>query len=220
MSFLQLASGASYGLVGDRPVFLDLRRDRYFALDAATEADFLALRSAEEPVLAAGPARDRLLATGLFREHALRARLAPVPVPVPAESLLDTPGPRGGWASLPRVWSSLARARQRLAAVSLFDIVEDLRERRHAGMPAGEPTRAEDAARGFLAARPLVPVARSCLLDSLALLDWLGDQAGHARLVFGVRLDPFGAHCWLQTGRVLLTDAPDTANRFAPVLAV
>ena len=65
-----------------------------------------------------------------------------------------------------------------------------------------------------------MPVARSCLLDSLALLDWLGDQAGHARLVFGVRLDPFGADCWLQTGRVLLTDAPDTANRFAPVLAV
>jgi hypothetical protein len=36
--------------------------------------------------------------------------------------------------------------------------------------------------------------------------------------VFGVRLDPFAAHCWLQTDRLLLTDAADALGVFTPVL--
>lgn len=221
MALLQLQPHVSYGLVGSRAVFLDLRRDRYLALDRQTEDAFHTVRTADEPVLAPGAARDALLATGLFREGSLRGRMAPVDVPRPSGSLLDeTDTPAAGLARSLRAWACVSRARKRLAASALCDIASALREDRYAAPAQGEPCAAEDAARAFLVARARCPIERNCLLDCLALLDWLGDEAGHARLVFGVRLNPFGAHCWLQTERKLLTDAHDTIGEFAPVLSV
>ena len=40
MSYLRLHPHVSYGMVGGRPVFLDVSRDRYLALDPAAEATF------------------------------------------------------------------------------------------------------------------------------------------------------------------------------------
>jgi hypothetical protein len=220
MAFLQLQPYVSYGLVGERPIFLDLKRDRYLALDPGSEDALRGLLSAEEPTLPDSPALERLLRTGLFRQSSLRGRLAPDHSPAPARSLVgDRPSGRTRWSSPFRAWTAVSRARRRLRSVPLAGIVDALVERR-ADLPEGEPALAEESARAFLAARPLVPVERSCLLDSLALLDWLGDRSGHAKLVFGVRLDPFGAHCWLQTEQAILTDAADTVGNFAPVLAI
>lgn len=220
MAYLQLQPHVGYGLACERAVFLDLRRDRYLALDRPAEEAFRRIRTAQEPVLAEPGARDLLLSTGLFREGSLRGRLAPASVPAPVASLLDrTAQARPGWTALWRAWRAVSRARTRLASVPLLEIVAAIRESRYAA-PPGNPAAAEKGARAFLAARPMVPLARSCLMDSLALLEWLGDDARHATLVFGVRIDPFGAHCWLQTERVLLTDAHDTVGTFVPVLSV
>ncbi|KRA84104.1 lasso peptide biosynthesis B2 protein [Altererythrobacter sp. Root672] len=222
MTYLHLKRHVSYGLIAGQAVFLDLKGDRYLALDPVLQADFDALRTAPEPfpLPADEPARERLLATGLFQQHSLKGRVAPVEIEVPAASLLDETPIRADWRTVPRVWSCLRRARGRLARVPLMAIVEDIRESRFAASGPADAAQVEDAARRFHAVRALIPVARSCLLDSLALLDWLGDGATPATLVFGTRLDPFGAHCWLQTDRVVLTDAADTARTFVPVLAV
>jgi hypothetical protein len=221
MAYLQLHHHVSYGLVGERAVFLDLRRDRYLALDPATEEAFRGIRTADEPLLADAPARDLLLRTGLFRQGSLRGRLAPVSAAVPSASVLDrTAERRPGWTAPLRAWSAVSRARKRLASASLSGIVDAIRESRYAAAPSGDPAAAEEPARVFHAARTMVPIERRCLLDSLALLDWLSDEARHAMLVFGVRTDPFGAHCWLQTEHTLLTDAHDTIGSFVPVLSV
>lgn len=219
--YLQLEPGVGYGLVGDRAVFLDLRRDRYLALDPQVDAHFRQLRAANEPLLPDGPEGDLLLATGLFRTASLRGRLSPTQASAPRQSLLDeTPHPRAGWIAPVRAWAALKRARALLATTPIHTVVDAIRERRFADPPVGDATFAEEQARLFHAARALVPVERSCLADALALLDWLGDEAGHAVLVFGVRMEPFGAHCWLQTERLLLTDAHDTIGNFVPVMAV
>lgn len=221
MAFLQLQPHVSYGLVRGRPIFLDLRRDRYLALDPATEAAFLDLHGSSDPDLSPGPARDRLLATGLFRETRLRASPTPAGARQPGASLLDDPPATwAGWRASLRAWRSVTRARRRLAGTALDDIVAELREARYAAPPEGDPSAIEDSARVFIAARSAVPIERNCLLDCLALLDWLGTDLNHARLIFGVRADPFGAHCWLQTERTLLTDARDTIGHFVPVLVV
>lgn len=221
MSYLQLQSHVGYGIVGDRAVFLDLRGDRYLALDGPTGQALRELLTAAEPVLPDEAVRNRLLGTGLFRESSLRGRLAPTCAPTPSASILDDTVARPrSWTAPLRAWASVSRARKRLATVPLFEIVDAIRESRYAAPPVGDAGRAEYAARVFLAARAMVPIERSCLLDSLALLDWLGDEAGHAALVFGVRMDPFGAHSWVQTERLLLTDACDTIGGFVPVLSV
>lgn len=221
MGYLQLPSHVSFGLVAEQAVFLDLKLDRYCALPPPVEQAFRDLRALDEPVLPEGLERDLLLGTGLFREGSLRGRLAPAAVPALSESLLDEiASRRAGLRAWVRARSTVSRASKRLADRSLFEIVDAIRESRFGASSPGDTATAEAAAREFLAARAMVPTERRCLLDCLALLDWLGDEARHATLVFGVRLDPFAAHCWLQTDRLLLTDAADTTGMFVPVLSV
>jgi hypothetical protein len=222
MTYLQLQPHVSYGMVAQRPVFLDLARDRYLALPPPIERAFQDVRVLEDPVLPEGSERDLLLDTGLFRTGSLRGRgLNPAAAPPISASLLDeTDRPRRNLPAILRVRASVGRARRQLADRSLHEIVDAVRESRHGARPEGTSAAAEDAARQFLAVRALVPAERRCLLDALALLDWLGDDASHARLVFGVRLEPFAAHCWLQTDRLLLTDAADAIEAFVPVLSV
>jgi len=69
-------------------------------------------------------------------------------------------------------------------------------------------------------ARALVPVARNCLLDSLALDAWLASEDLQCQLVFGVTVQPFVAHCWLQTQQAVLNDGYDRVSRFTPILAL
>ena len=222
MGYLQLPSHITFGLVAGRAVFLDLKRDRYVALPPPAEEVFSRLRALDEPLIPEGPERDLLLGTGLFREGSLRGGLAPAAAPAPSGSLFDDEAgrARAGLAAWLRARSAVSRARKRLVERTLFEIVDTIRESRYGASSPGDAAAAEVAAGVFLAARAMVPTERRCLLDCLAMMDWLGDEARHATLVFGVRLDPFAAHCWLQTDRVLLTDAADTVGMFVPVLSV
>lgn len=72
----------------------------------------------------------------------------------------------------------------------------------------------------FARARRLVPLSGNCLTDSLALVRWLHEHGAGATLIFGVKLDPFAAHCWVQTNEVLLNDHVERVERFIPVRAV
>jgi hypothetical protein len=65
-----------------------------------------------------------------------------------------------------------------------------------------------------------VPIAPKCLPDTLVLRDWLARAGLGPALVFGVRMDPFGAHCWLQSGSLVLNDAVDRIAAFTPVLVL
>jgi hypothetical protein len=164
---------------------------------------------------------ERLLRTGLFRRAESVDRLSAASVLIPDRSLLtELPSRDFGFVSSVKAWANVARARKRLRKVPLIELVGRVRQARGSADAAGTLDDAEKEAAAYLAARALVPVDRSCLLDCLGLVDWLGDRARHVRLVFGVRMDPFGAHCWLQTERAILTDAPDTVRNFVPVLVV
>ena len=87
-------------------------------------------------------------------------------------------------------------------------------------VPAGDQEDRLERARRFAAARRLVPEERHCLIDSLALLQWLGPLRTSVRIVFGARLDPFAAHCWLEAGGMLLNDRLETIAQFTPVGAM
>lgn len=88
------------------------------------------------------------------------------------------------------------------------------------GSAGDDPVLQSDLARTFDAARSFVPIARRCLLDSLALRRWLEMEGQHVRLVFGVKEAPFSAHCWLQNETAILNDHYDEVSRFTPILAV
>lgn len=72
----------------------------------------------------------------------------------------------------------------------------------------------------FARSRPYTPLARNCLLDTLSLDRWLGDDARDCSIVLGVTAHPFTAHCWLQSPHAVLSDSYDHVTRYTPILTV
>jgi hypothetical protein len=217
----RLREHVTFCVVGDQPVFLDVRRNRYFGVGEAAACAFQAL-------VEQAPATDDSLATlikaGLIEAAEAVTPLRPIETLRPTHSLLEdrTVNAHANARLVAEAAMSLARARVRLKARPLLSIVHELRVRRaRLGELAMSTHRAlAVSAASFNAVRHLIPMRPVCLLDSLALLDVLARRGLIADLVFGVKLHPFGAHCWLQTGQTVLNDSIDRANLHTPILLV
>lgn len=59
-----------------------------------------------------------------------------------------------------------------------------------------------------------------CLHRSIALQFLLARNGFPSTLVFGVRLNPFHAHCWLQDGDLVLNDTLEVVGPFTAIRAV
>lgn len=108
------------------------------------------------------------------------------------------------YASLPRIVS-------RITSSSTPDDAEPHRENLH---------RAATLTQQFRYLRPWYPRDYLCLFDSLALLLFLLRRGIRARWIFGVKEDPFAAHCWLQIGPVVLNEHLDRAKLYTPIMMV
>jgi len=77
------------------------------------------------------------------------------------------------------------------------------------------------AAAAFERLRPFGFTAEDkCLQDSLALTNYLAAERVLARWVIGVKIRPFGAHSWVQSGPTVLNDQPEHVRRYTPILVV
>ncbi len=204
-------------LVEDQAIFLDIERDRYFSLTGS------AARAIEALIGGQLISPDQLA-------HLSRAGLAPrddnepggpIAIPLPASSLVEQGRRRrpSDPDAIPGVAVSAFLAHRRLRRRPLSSILDGVMARRAAisTREVGPPIAAVET---YLGARRMIPVAPRCLPDSLALLDWLFRRGLAADLVFGVKLNPFSAHCWLQSGEVVLNDALDTVRLHTPILIV
>ncbi|MDB5367860.1 MAG: lasso peptide biosynthesis protein [Rhodospirillales bacterium] len=71
-----------------------------------------------------------------------------------------------------------------------------------------------------LHARFYYPADLVCLRDSFMLMNFLLAHGIAADWVFGVRADPFSAHCWVQVGDLAINDDVERTARFTPILVV
>lgn len=205
-------------VAGEGVMLLDLRQDRYFRLpaplgDAARR--WLDELSAEPP-----PALLALLGrNGVVRAGDPHLRVAITRVEIPesleppvAPDVLDTRDRLRIVAAVGSTWMGL-RTR------ALRSLVIGRRQWRMKLPPVGGPVPPGRLA-GYHRARRLVPLAKNCLLDSLALDLWLGGADPGRQIVFGVTLEPFLAHCWLQSPTMILNDNYDHVRRYAPILVI
>lgn len=215
MPHLQLRPSVSFAIVDGRAVFLDLRTDRYLGLDGAADEAFAALVSS--PGSAAGDAAaEALLATNLFEVAARPEPLVPAHAPRPrAASPAQTVHTAA--RDILVVSALVLQASLKLRLAPIERILKD----RHEGIRDSLPKSAVfELADRFRDARSLVPIAPSCLQDSLALRRWLARRQAFATLVVGVKLDPFAAHCWTQLDDIVLNDSPDRVATYTPILVV
>ena len=200
--------------LGDETIVLDLARDAYLSAPAALFDDAVRAcidRSAALPaaLAALSPSGNEGARRIWTLAHAGRSALATAPA---AHADAD---------DAVHVFAASARAALRLTALPLRSVVMHARARKPRLSAAdAAPGRAAREAVRFHRWRPLFPRPYRCLFDSLALLDFLAMRGLAADWVFGVRMSPFSAHCWLQAGDTLLdADIEETRCRL-PIMVV
>ncbi|WP_245829527.1 lasso peptide biosynthesis B2 protein [Novosphingobium mathurense] len=89
----------------------------------------------------------------------------------------------------------------------------------HPHKPKPPSTQIQDHLAGaFRRVQLLMGKDGNCLPHTLAFV-WLSRRLGYTpRLVIGVRINPFGAHCWCQDGPVVLNDHFENVRTYQPIL--
>lgn len=217
--YWRLSDTVTVCVASNRILFLDVARDKYFALPDAHKEPFLEWLA--EPLGAKLPVGCRAMLTDLTvldPDGTADVVAIPCPVarptPIDAEPLPILPVRSHALVGVGRaVRSAYREVRYRpLAAV----LARRMFDRKPA--PSGGDAALRSRLAEFRSVRPLIPVPRVCLHDCLALIDWLGPAGAGVQLVFGVSAFPFAAHCWVQAEGAVLDDHPDSPSRFEPIL--
>ncbi|QCB55845.1 lasso peptide biosynthesis B2 protein [Sphingopyxis sp. PAMC25046] len=213
-----LAPHISFGFVGADAVVLDIAADRYLRLGKA-ETDTLRALTEGEWSDNTPAAFERLSRRGIIVSGS--GPIAPVVAAPVIASVVETisfsratcePGVleiltarmmAARWMDFAGLSRTMARWRALRTRAGPFD-------------PA-EPSSLADLVRAFQQGMRYYPSKRRCVQDSLALMTCLWRRHFDADVYFGVRLDPFAAHCWVQSGGLLLTDPAAVVAEFSPV---
>ena len=187
-------------------VFLDIARDRYFCLTEPRNSEALAYL-------------DRL---GLVRHRQpiRRSQANAELLPVAASAAIEE-GPFRIADIARAIWVQ-RRVEKRVASRSFQSVISDLvavlqiRPYKRSG-PTRNPTR---MIRAFEHARLLRTAADRCLPRSIALALCLASDGVRANVIIGVKLAPFGAHCWAQQGTDVLNDSVEEVLRYRPILVI
>ena len=61
---------------------------------------------------------------------------------------------------------------------------------------------------------------RRCLFHALVLVNFLSRYGVYPYFVMGVKVDPWAAHSWVQSGEYVLDGTPEQVRFFTPILVV
>ncbi|WP_066823705.1 lasso peptide biosynthesis B2 protein [Sphingomonas mali] len=210
-------AGIAWCLCARQAVFLDLARDRYFCLPEALDLSFRRWAAGEAPT----PADlARLVACGVAEPDA-REPVAATSHAAPTLDLATDLPRRQTVRDIAAAVVLQLGARRALARSPLSTIISGIEARRLV-MTANDrdEARLRRVAGAFAASAAILRAHDQCLPRAIAarrLCDRL-DQA--AALVFGVRLSPFAAHCWVQSGDAVVTGDLEVVRLYTPILVV
>jgi len=224
-------------LSGEQAILLDLHRDQYLALSDESSR-LLGHAVVDWPIAPTGPASTQqdvdaavgeLVARGLITLDPVQGKpagmiehLQPTEALLPrAQLFADSRGQRisSRASHLARIAIAAVQARLWLRLRSIEWIVDNL-SRTEVRSPIDESA-ARNLVALFYAARPFLFSSRNaCLFDSLALLLFLRQLGVYPHWIFAVRTGPFAAHCWLQSGHIVLNDTVDNVRSYTPIMSV
>lgn len=207
----RLRHGLTYCLVHDRPVFLDIVADRYFTLPAEGTAEFLALL--REPDRLAFDLHPQILA--MFEQNDGASNLNPAAATLP-QDYVPSRQSGVGMGMLP-ILSAHAAAWLMLRRLPLEQVLQRVSPGNDA---VYSNEKLSERASAFRASDAIVARADRCLLKAVAMILYLHRFGLRPTMIFGISLDPFRAHCWVQSGALLLNETPDVVRNFTPILVV
>lgn len=219
-------------------VLLDLKRNRYFGIGAketralstlALNWDDARGRTAAVEKLSTDAAlsmADALVDAGLL------SREPPADMPI-GTAAVDLDGAltsvghelqraaRVRLVHVSRFVAALAWTRRALRSRTLYSIACEVRDAKTAANRAFDEQRAVELVGIFRRLRPYTFAAKDrCLFHALTLVEFLSRHELFPTWVIGVRTKPWGAHSWVQHGRLLLDAHPEQICEYTPILAV
>lgn len=202
----------SFCMIGETAIFLDLTADRYFRLAPEHNAAFASqLAGSVAPHTA-------LLAAGLGAFEGV----APITMPDLPPTQWHRPDVHARFNPIRLLMATICQRRieRRLKSAGLAAVLQALHGQLRAPLlvPATDQVRAMQIVGAFEQARLFRSAVDRCLPRSLGLAQMLARAGYRAQVIVGVKLHPFAAHCWVQSGGVILNESPEETARYTPIL--
>ena len=218
-------------------VFLDLQTDEYSCLgreDSDAVRDILTgdgetevRRTDNTDDTVAGAVVDALLQKGLLvRNEADGKQVCQPSVAEPIRStasLLDGPVPDVRPSHVWNFFAACARASCSLRWNSIERTVRGVQKfsrREIVDTHARDESTIIDLFRVYRGLRPFYPRPYLCMFDSLSLVLFLASYDVYPQWVYGVKIEPFAAHCWVQAGGLVVNDIVDNVREYTPIMSV
>lgn len=229
-----LSRDAHICLVDGIFIFLDVKSDRYSCLERRHTQPFARLIGLEVPALpdepTASPAEMNALIADL-QSHGL-ITLDPASgkpaelIPKPAElkelygyAVDEAPPIRA--VDVLRFFKALIIVKTMLRFASFERNIARVRKRkeRNARRRETDPASIAEKIEVYKILKPLfVTVRDQCVFNSFFLIEFLASYRIYPSWHFGVRLNPFYAHCWVQEGDTVYDDFADTVGQNYPIM--
>lgn len=212
---------------GDAFVFLDLKQDDYTLVAGDAAAALHALASELQTIGTANSAAEALreLVSGglLTTDPEIGRPFAATHCDLALDTLLDRT--RRNVAVKASDWLNFIAACTAAAARLRWGRLENTvaAVARRKAMRADRPldlTKARHLTAVFQRLRGLFPANYLCLFDSLAMIEFLARYDVYPTWVFGIRLEPWSAHCWLQQAQFTFNEGVEEAACYTPIMAI
>lgn len=214
----------AYCITGGRAVFMDIERGRYFALPERSDAHFRGLVSGEFLPGSDQEALEALTRSGIFvdaPDGMKPARLCPA-VRRPQTDLSEG-GYSASLALCARAVIAELRAAHWIRTYQFGPLIARLASLKSSTRMRNSQDHLRacgEIASALSTTALIIPTRDRCLVRSIAFLQMALSRRVDAHLVFGVSVDPFAAHCWVQSGDHVLNDRYERVRAFTPILCV
>jgi hypothetical protein len=223
-----LPSNVYFCVTDDGAVFLDLAKGKYIGASPTAMPALRRLLQEEPMDNDAAQSLEQLLQHGLLtRDQSIGKRFAAVTLPAADEVLINIDtgaSPKVSVAHVHAFLRAYSSASVALRWQSIASAVHRVERRKRIAITRGsvfDEPRARTLLRVFKHLRPYLYSARDrCLLDSLAIVEFMAHYNLFPTWVLGVRTGPFSAHSWVQHERYVLNGDPSYTGAFTPILAV
>jgi hypothetical protein len=220
-------------VAGQHLVFLDIQRDKYLCLDLETTATLLPYLRGRSFVFRDPPLFESAAwasVTRVLAELEQRNLIALLPldqaapsveqVAVPNRSISGATGNRHRRtaAGACEVLLAVTRSAVMLRCRTLAKTISHVTQRRRSAAMSRADVGHDSLMQRFASSRSRFAKTDACLANSLALLDFLAIHGLYPKLVFGVSMRPFQAHCWVQHEGTILGDTLERVSRFTPIM--
>ena len=223
--------------IRDHFVFLDLKNDEYSCINSEKSAVFASFvegkpldsQANSSTVDGQGPyaVLAQLAASGILTtDEEMGKAVKPILQQPPVDLLFEPDDEQKVRIRPSHMWSffiacTTASARLRWSTIEkTVKVIE--RRKNHSGKASRtlDLEKARRLVRTFIQLRSLFPANYLCLFDSLALVEFLARHGVFPTWVFGVQVEPWAAHCWVQQGSILFNDDIEEVSVYTPILAV